>query len=94
MAEIEFNRLKGQCLDRRIADANTLRQEVQAWTESRNADESDMNWRFISEDARIRLRQLYPTLYSGQFTRYILFDETTTRYADWSADSQAKFCSN
>ena len=62
MAEIEFNRLKGQCLDRRIADEETLRTEIQAWTESRNADESDVNWRFTTEDARIKLQQLYPTV--------------------------------
>ena len=62
MAEIEFNRLKGQCLDRRIPDARTLRREVDAWTDIRNADESDINWRFSSEDARNKLQQLYPTL--------------------------------
>lgn len=62
MAEIEFNRLKGQCLDRRIPDETMLREEVHAWTVARNADESDINWRFTSEDARNRLQQLYPTL--------------------------------
>jgi hypothetical protein len=62
MAEIEFNRLKGQCLDRRIPDAETLRAEVTAWTESRNSDESAVNWQFTSEDARINLHQLYPSL--------------------------------
>lgn len=62
MAEIEFNRLKGQCLDRRIPDGETLKQEVFAWTEARNGDESDVNWQFTSEDARTKLRRLYPTL--------------------------------
>jgi hypothetical protein len=36
MAEIELNRLKGQCLDRRIPDGETLIQEVFAWTGARN----------------------------------------------------------
>lgn len=62
MAEIEFNRLKGQCLDRRIPDASTLQHEVHAWTATRNADESTVNWRFTSGDARNKLQQLYPTL--------------------------------
>jgi hypothetical protein len=62
MAEIEINRLKGQCLDRRIAEEETLRQEVHAWIDDRNADESDINWRFTSSDARHKLQQLYPTL--------------------------------
>lgn len=62
MAEIEFNRLQQQCLDRRIPDAATLRQEVAAWTDSLNADETDIDWRFTSEDARIKLRRLYPTI--------------------------------
>lgn len=62
MAEIEFNRLKGQCLDRRIPDEGTLRREVTAWMEARNEDESDVNWRFTSKDARNKLHRLYPSL--------------------------------
>jgi len=62
MAEIEFNRLQQQCLDRRISDAATLRQEVAAWTTSLNTEESDIDWRFTSEDARIKLRRLYPSI--------------------------------
>ena len=62
MAEIEFNRLKGQCLDRRIGDEATLKEEVTAWTHSKNADDSAVNWQFTSEDARTKLQQLYPTV--------------------------------
>lgn len=61
MAEIDFNRLQQQCLDRRIPDGATLQQEVAAWVESMNADDTDVDWRFTSEDARIKLRRLYPT---------------------------------
>lgn len=35
MAEIEFNRLKEQCLDRRIGDEDTLRTEIDAWIATR-----------------------------------------------------------
>ena len=62
MAEIEFNRLQQQCLDRRIPDAATLRQEVAAWMSSLNNEESEMDWRFTPEDARIKLRRLYPSI--------------------------------
>jgi hypothetical protein len=37
MAEIEFSALSTQCLDRRIANVETLRDEVEAWTKQRNA---------------------------------------------------------
>ena len=62
MAEIEFNRLKEHCLDRRIGDAETLQTELDAWTASRNDDESDVNWQFTTEDARIKLQQHYSTV--------------------------------
>ena len=61
MAEIEFNRLQQQCLDRRIPDAATLRQEVAAWEDSLNVVDSDIDWRFTSKEARIKLHRLYPT---------------------------------
>jgi hypothetical protein len=62
MAQIEFNRLKGQCLDRRISDEATSQHEVHPWADARNADESDINWWFTSKDARDKLQQRYPTL--------------------------------
>ena len=49
-----------QCLDRRIADIDTLRNEVSAWTEARNGRASQWQWRFTTADARIKLRHLYP----------------------------------
>ena len=52
MTEIEFSILKRQCLDRRIADQDTLRQEIKAWENSRNAKGCTINWRFTTEDAR------------------------------------------
>jgi len=61
MAEIEFCALWTECLDRRIPDAATLHAEVAAWERTRNEDDSMTDWHFTTDDARIKLRQLYPT---------------------------------
>jgi hypothetical protein len=61
MAEIELAMLAGQCLDRRLADRATLEREVAAWQAARNRAASGVNWRFTTEDARIKLIHLYPT---------------------------------
>ena len=60
MAEIEIGVLSGQCLKRRIPDQDMLSQETQAWTASRNAEQSKINWRFTVHDARSKLDYLYP----------------------------------
>lgn len=60
IAEIEFNVLQGQCLDRRIPDKETLCTEISAWVDYRNDAESDVKWQFTSEDARVKLLRLYP----------------------------------
>jgi len=61
MAEIEMAILSTQCLDRRIPDETTLKAEVAAWEDTRNATATRVNWRFTTADARIRLRHLYPS---------------------------------
>jgi hypothetical protein len=62
MAEIELAVLAGQCLDRRLADQATLEREVSAWQAARNADGRGVNWRLTTEDARIKLKHLYPAI--------------------------------
>jgi hypothetical protein len=62
MAEIELSVLARQCLDRRIPDLESLVGEVGAWEEERNADESTIDWRFTTTDARIKLKHLYPEI--------------------------------
>ena len=62
MAEIEFSALQRQCLDQRIPDQETLRDEIAAWEERRNAKAVSVNWRFTTADARIRLKRLYPSI--------------------------------
>ena len=62
MAEIEFSHLGRQCLDRRIPNQETLKQEVAAWTAQRNEQKAQISWRFTTEDARIKLKHLYPSI--------------------------------
>ncbi len=62
MAEIELNVLIGQCLNRRIADIETMRREVEAWESARNGMKAVVNWQFTAKDAQIKLKRLYPTL--------------------------------
>ena len=62
MAEIELNVLIRQCLNRRIAEIETMRSEVTAWESARNGMNAGVNWQFTAEDARIKLNRLYPTL--------------------------------
>ena len=62
MAEIEFSALQRQCLDRRIPDQETLREEIAAWEDRRNEQTAKVNWRFTTADARIRLKRLYPSI--------------------------------
>jgi hypothetical protein len=61
MAEIELSVLSRQCLDRRIPDFQTLEQEVMAWQIQRNQQQTWIDWRFTTEDARIKLHRLYPS---------------------------------
>lgn len=62
MAEIEFSALKGQCLNRRIPDMETMQSEVAAWETSRNNRIRKIDWQFTTADARIKLKRLYPKL--------------------------------
>jgi hypothetical protein len=62
MAEIELNVLIRQCLNRRIGEINEMRAEVEAWQDNRNNAQSRIDWPFTSENARIKLKRLYPTL--------------------------------
>lgn len=62
MAEIELNVLMGQCLNRRIDSIEKVGKEVTAWQTHRNNKKSKINWQFTSNDARIKLKRLYPTI--------------------------------
>jgi hypothetical protein len=60
MAESELAVLATQCLDRRIPDKPTLTAEVAAWQDNRNTRCVKADWQFTTEDARIKLKRLYP----------------------------------
>ncbi len=62
MAEIELSVKARQCLERRIPDQETLKQEVAAWEEQRNQEAKSIDWRFTTADARIKLKRLYPSI--------------------------------
>jgi hypothetical protein len=62
MAESELGVLSCQCLDRRIPDQETLTEEVQAWVSERNTKHAKADWRFTTENARVKLKRLYPAL--------------------------------
>lgn len=62
MAESELSVLSTQCLDRRIPDKQMLMKEVAAWERSRNRDHARTDWHFTTDDARIKLKRLYPAL--------------------------------
>jgi DDE superfamily endonuclease len=62
MAEMELSVVARQCLDRRIPDLETLRRQVAAWEQTRNAAVVKVDWQFATADARIKLKKLYPTI--------------------------------
>jgi len=62
MAEIELGVLTRQCLDRCIPEKATLASEVAAWQHRRNTARAKIDWRFTNDEARIKLKRLYPTL--------------------------------
>jgi hypothetical protein len=64
IAEIELSVLTQQCLGRRIPDIETLQQETHAWANRRNAQQKGVDWQFTTEDARIKLKRLYPQVQS------------------------------
>ena len=62
VAEIELSVLSRQCLNRRIESIDELRKEVAAWEETRNEKQVEVQWRFTTADARVKLRRLYPAI--------------------------------
>jgi len=62
IAEIELSALSSQCLNQRIPEIELMRKEVSAWQLHRNNRSVPIDWRFTTEDARIKLKRLYPNL--------------------------------
>ena len=62
MAEIELNVMQRQCLNRRIPDIDMLSDQVVSWTKARNSKVCSINWQFTTQDSRVKLKRLYPTI--------------------------------
>ena len=62
LAEIEIGVMARQCLARRIPDRERLCRESGAWQAKRNRESASVDWRFKTEDARIKLKSLYPSI--------------------------------
>ena len=60
MAEIEINVLVNHGLSKRVATIEQMEKEVSAWNKNRNKTARKINWRFTTDDARIKLKRLYP----------------------------------
>ena len=61
MAESEPSMLSHQCLERRVPDSETLHNEARAWQLRRDAAGTSIDWRFGTNDARTKLKRLYPS---------------------------------
>lgn len=60
VAEIELSILSKQCLKRGIDSSSKLQAELLAWEKERNQMKSNVSWHFSTEDARVKLKHLYP----------------------------------
>lgn len=63
IAENELSSMTRQCITgRRFATVEELRAETTAWHEQSNARQRGVDWQFKVDDARIRLKSIYPQL--------------------------------
>jgi hypothetical protein len=62
IAEIELSAMTTQCLNRRIPDPQTLSRVTKTWESKRNLNQKGVDWRFTTQNARIRLKRLYPQI--------------------------------
>ena len=64
VAEIELNVMIRQCLNRRMGSVEEIQSEVTAWQNRRDQQSAKVDWQFTTEDARRKLKRLYPTVVS------------------------------
>lgn len=63
IAEIELSALGRQCLsDNRVPNLDTLQNLLKPWSAARNVAQNGVDWQFTTEDARIKLKHLYPII--------------------------------
>ena len=62
IAEIELSAYKRQCISGRIDNIEKMRRLTKVWCEDRNTRQTKVDWQFTAEDARIKLKRLYPKI--------------------------------
>jgi len=62
MAEPELSVLTRQCFCDRVGTESEVESRVNAWQSDRNERQTGIEWRFTTEDARIKLKRLYPNV--------------------------------
>ncbi len=62
IAEIAISILSKKCINKRIPSIEKLNKEIHAWEDCQNTDLKQINWQFTTDDARIKLRSLYPVI--------------------------------
>jgi hypothetical protein len=62
MAEIELSVLGRQALSGHLPDLESVQERIAAWQTKRNAQRVTINWRFTTQDTRIKLKRLYPSI--------------------------------
>ena len=64
IAECELSAMTRQCMKPRVGNITTLKQRTNAWTQNRNNKQTGIDWRFTTDNARIKLKRLYPKIQS------------------------------
>ena len=64
-AEIELSVLAKQCLAEHVTSVDTLKNNTRHWTRQRNDHKNMVDWRFTTDDARTKLKRLYPSVLPG-----------------------------
>ena len=63
VAECELSCLTSQCISgRRIGELTALHTEIGAWSDKTNAKQRGVDWQFRIENARVKLKRLYPKI--------------------------------
>jgi len=63
VAENELSSLTRQCVaDRRFGDMETLREETDAWSTNVNGTQRGVDWQMKIDEARTKLKSVYPTI--------------------------------
>lgn len=62
IAEIELSAFTRQCLNRRIGNLESARKETKHRETGRNARQKEVDWQFMTPEARLKLKRLYPKI--------------------------------